>query len=110
MASKHCACTKGVYCHHTLPQAACGKALLPQLPGDAVLEFAVESTGPDHSILHQTALFKPRGLFGLIYWYSVVPLHNYVFSGMLRGICNEARKIASEKQLPGAAFEVKQHA
>ena len=81
-----------------------------KLPGDAVLEFAVESTGPDHSILHQTALFKPRGLFGLIYWYSVVPLHNYVFSGMLRGICNEARKIASEKQLPGAAFEVKQHA
>lgn len=33
-----------------------------------------------------TARFRPRGLLGLLYWYIVVPLHELVFGGMLRGI------------------------
>jgi hypothetical protein len=33
-----------------------------------------------------TARFSPRGLFGILYWYGVLPLHNIVFGGMLRGI------------------------
>ncbi len=81
-----------------------------RLPGDAVLKFDVETTGTGRCILHQTALFKPQGLFGLVYWYSVVPLHNYVFSGMLRGIRKEAMKIALAPQVSPPEFEVKQHA
>ncbi|MFC1544468.1 SDR family oxidoreductase [Gemmatimonadota bacterium] len=36
--------------------------------------------------LQQTARFKPRGLFGILYWYSLMPLHRIVFAGMLKGI------------------------
>jgi len=44
--------------------------------------------------LTQRALFEPRGLFGLLYWYAVVPLHHVVFNGMLRGIQREALRQA----------------
>mgnify|MGYP005841125851 FL=1 len=61
-----------------------------KLPGIALLEFEVSSAPDGTAILTQTARFKPRGLAGLAYWYAVLPLHGYVFSGMLRGICREA--------------------
>ncbi len=60
-----------------------------KLPGDALLEFTVEPSG-DGSRLTQTARFLPKGLFGLAYWYAVLPFHAFVFSGMLDGIRREA--------------------
>ncbi|MCX6606605.1 MAG: SDR family oxidoreductase [Acidobacteria bacterium] len=74
-----------------------------KLPGEALLEFRIEPLGDCQSVLTQTALFRPRGLFGLLYWYAVVPLHGIVFSGMLRGINREARQIASPPPNPPAA-------
>lgn len=60
-----------------------------KLPGRAWLEFEV--TGDDKgSVIRQTAIFDPIGLRGLVYWYSVYPLHQMVFAGMLRGIANAA--------------------
>jgi uncharacterized protein YbjT (DUF2867 family) len=56
-----------------------------KLPGRAWLQFEVEPDG-EGSILRQTALFDPHGLFGLLYWYALYPLHQLVFAGMLRGI------------------------
>ncbi len=67
-----------------------------KLPGEALLEFRIEPTGPSSCVLTQTALFKPRGLLGLAYWYSVVPLHHVVFSGMLKGIRRESIALAAE--------------
>ena len=32
----------------------------------------------------QTAMFDPVGLFGLLYWYAVWPLHELVFRGIAR--------------------------
>jgi uncharacterized protein YbjT (DUF2867 family) len=69
-----------------------------KLPGEAVLEFRVEVLNDRQSVLHQSALFRPRGLLGLAYWYSVLPFHSIVFSGMLRGIEREAVKIAAASQ------------
>ncbi|MGB7556556.1 MAG: SDR family oxidoreductase [Candidatus Korobacteraceae bacterium] len=66
-----------------------------KLPGAAVLEFRVEALNDRQSVLHQSALFRPRGLLGLAYWYSVLPFHAIVFRGMLSGIGREAIKIAS---------------
>jgi hypothetical protein len=40
--------------------------------------------------IHQTAVFDPRGLGGLAYWYSVWPLHELVFRRMLAGIVRAA--------------------
>ncbi len=68
-----------------------------KLPGEALLEFRIEPRGATQCTLHQAALFQPRGLFGLIYWYSVSPLHHIVFRGMLLGIEREALKIAVSK-------------
>ena len=38
----------------------------------------------------QTALFEPRGLFGLAYWYAVLPFHGVVFRTMLAGARRDA--------------------
>jgi uncharacterized protein YbjT (DUF2867 family) len=59
------------------------------LPGRAWLEFEVEPQGRG-SLIRQTAIFDPRGLGGLAYWYALYPVHQIVFSGMLRGICAAA--------------------
>jgi hypothetical protein len=66
-----------------------------KLPGEALLEFRVKPTDLEHCILQQEALFIPRGLFGLLYWYAVVPFHAIVFKGMLNGIRREALQIAN---------------
>lgn len=62
-----------------------------RLPGEAELEFRIEPVGDGRSRLIQTARFRPKGLVGLAYWYAVLPLHGWVFRGMLKGIRREAQ-------------------
>jgi len=67
-----------------------------KVPGHALLEFSIaRSDGSSargaaaasrSSRLTQTATFLPRGLLGLAYWYSMLPFHFWIFTGMLRGI------------------------
>jgi uncharacterized protein YbjT (DUF2867 family) len=58
-----------------------------KLPGDAWLEFKLkEEQGA--LILYQTATFRPHGLWGRVYWYSVLPFHFFIFGGMIKGIVN----------------------
>lgn len=52
-----------------------------KLPGEAWLEFKIEN-----STLIQTATFRPLGLKGRLYWYSVMPFHELVFRGMINRI------------------------
>ncbi len=67
-----------------------------KLPGEALLEFLIKpGAQASQCTLHQVALFQPRGLLGLVYWYAVVPLHHIVFRGMLAGIERESREIAA---------------
>jgi len=61
-----------------------------RLPGRAWLQFEVEAQG-DKSIIHQTAIFDPVGLFGQLYWYALWPLHQYVFGGTLRALARAAQ-------------------
>ncbi|TLP82132.1 SDR family oxidoreductase [Maribacter sp. ACAM166] len=56
-----------------------------KLPGEAWLEFKID----ENNILHQTATFRPRGLSGRLYWYSIVPLHYFIFGGMIKNIANQ---------------------
>jgi uncharacterized protein YbjT (DUF2867 family) len=53
-----------------------------KLPGEAWLEFRIDKD----DVLHQTATFRPLGLWGRIYWYSVLPFHGFIFRGMIREI------------------------
>ena len=50
-----------------------------RLPGDAWLEFRCEEDGNGTTVLNQTAFFRPRGLFGRLYWLSLVPFHAVIF-------------------------------
>lgn len=56
-----------------------------KLPGRAWLEFEV-TPDTNGSLIRQTAIFDPIGLWGLAYWYLVYPLHQLIFRGMLRAI------------------------
>ena len=53
--------------------------------GRAWLEFEVTAM-QGHSTIRQTTIFDPVGLFGLVYWYALYPLHQLVFAGMLQKI------------------------
>lgn len=50
-----------------------------KLPGEAWLEFKIIENE-----LVQTATFRPLGLMGRLYWFSVLPLHCLIFKGMLK--------------------------
>ncbi|MGJ8713752.1 MAG: SDR family oxidoreductase [Maribacter stanieri] len=56
-----------------------------KLPGEAWLEFKID----DDNVLHQTATFRPRGLRGRLYWYSIVPFHYFIFGGMIKNIASQ---------------------
>jgi hypothetical protein len=68
-----------------------------KLPGRAWLEFEAEPVD-NGTVIHQTAVFDPVGLTGLLYWYAIYPLHQWVFRGMLREIGKQARML--EKPFP----------
>ena len=55
-----------------------------KVPGDAWLEFNIKN-----KVLHQTATFRPKGVWGRMYWYAVFPFHGFVFSGMLRSLAKK---------------------
>jgi uncharacterized protein YbjT (DUF2867 family) len=69
-----------------------------KLPGRAWVEFEVKPNEKG-STIHQTAIFDPVGLVGLLYWYGIYPLHARVFAGMIRGIASRAEKQSPEPKL-----------
>lgn len=54
-----------------------------RIPGEAWLEFFIDDDG----VVHQNATFRPKGLKGRLYWYSMLPFHYFIFNGMLTQIC-----------------------
>ncbi|MFE5867313.1 SDR family oxidoreductase [Streptomyces roseifaciens] len=69
-----------------------------RLPGRAWLELTVTPDGPSRSTYRQRALFRPHGLAGHAYWWSVSPFHAIVFGGMARNI---TRRALQEAARPG---------
>ena len=51
------------------------------LPGEAWLEFWIKKKENNYLLL-QNATFRPLGLLGRIYWYSVLPFHGFIFRNM----------------------------
>ena len=60
-----------------------------KVPGRAWLEFEV-MTVAGGAVIHQTAVFEPVGLSGLLYWYVLLPIHTLIFGGLLRAIARRA--------------------
>ena len=57
-----------------------------RVPGRAWLEFKAAPQAGGQTRLTQTAFFEPKGLFGLLYWYALYPIHALIFSGLIRRI------------------------
>ncbi len=67
-----------------------------KVPGKAWLKFeAVPKDGKTQLI--QTATFAPKGLFGLLYWYSSYPAHFFIFDQMAQKIALGAEVLEGEK-------------
>jgi len=58
-----------------------------KLPGEAWLEFKIINKHEKY-FLQQIATFRPKGLLGRLYWYSVLPFHYFVFDGMAENLVN----------------------
>jgi hypothetical protein len=56
-----------------------------KLPGEAWLEFKIDK----NNVLTQTATFRPLGVLGRLYWYSVLPFHEFIFKGMINKIAEK---------------------
>lgn len=80
-----------------------------KVPGRAWLQFEAQQIDGGGSRLVQTAFFAPKGLFGLMYWYALYPIHGLVFSGLIRKLAQRADSLSytdpplddRSKQLPG---------
>ena len=55
-----------------------------RLPGEAWLEWKVDDVDGKVQI-KQVATFRPKGIWGRLYWYSLWPVHIFIF----RGLCNK---------------------
>ena len=53
-----------------------------RVPGEAWLEFRID----EKNTLHQIATFRPKGIFGRLYWYAMIPFHFFIFDGMIKNI------------------------
>jgi uncharacterized protein YbjT (DUF2867 family)/uncharacterized protein YndB with AHSA1/START domain len=61
-----------------------------KVPGRAWLQFQVREQEGGRTLVSQTAFFAPRGLWGLVYWYALYPIHQLIFSGMIRRLAERA--------------------
>jgi hypothetical protein len=65
-----------------------------KVPGRAWLQFQAETLGSTRTRLIQTAFFAPKGLFGLLYWYLLWPVHGFIFSRLIRKVAERASTTA----------------
>ena len=66
------------------------------VPGKAWLQFEIVPKG-NQTQLVQTALYAPKGLLGLAYWYASYPAHLFLFGSMARKIAQAAEVIEGTK-------------
>lgn len=55
-------------------------------PGEALLEIRTACIDDSQCEIILLARFLPRGLLGILYWYTLYPFHQYVFTQMLKGL------------------------
>jgi uncharacterized protein YbjT (DUF2867 family) len=63
-----------------------------RFPGEATLEFKIQPVGNQHTDLEMLSRFLPKGLWGMLYWYSLYPFHEMIFFGMLKSIAKAIEK------------------
>ena len=61
-------------------------------PGEALLEFQITPMGEERAELQMLSRFLPKGLGGILYWYSLYPFHEWIFYGMLKSMAKSVGK------------------
>jgi hypothetical protein len=61
-----------------------------KLPGHGWLEFQTHPLDQTTTQLVQTVFFAPKGLWGLIYWYGLLPIHRVIFLSLLNELRHKA--------------------
>jgi uncharacterized protein YbjT (DUF2867 family) len=62
-------------------------------PGSGVLEFEILPAADGRTTLKITAYWHPQGVWGLSYWYAMIPAHLFLFRGMAEAITRRAELI-----------------
>lgn len=73
------------------------------LPGEALLNFELVSVKKGTQLRLGTR-FRPRGLYGILYWYILLPFHNILFLGLLNTLARKVGKriiVGPEQYRPG---------
>ncbi len=65
-----------------------------KLPGEAWLEFKIVKNR-----LYQQAVFRPKGVWGRLYWYAVMPFHSFVFNGMINALVKSSNDQKNKKTI-----------
>jgi uncharacterized protein YbjT (DUF2867 family) len=73
-----------------------------KLPGEAWLQFRMMANDDGSHTLEQLAAFRPNGLAGRLYWYSLVPFHFVIFRGMIENIVQYGEAVPVPVLVPAA--------
>jgi len=63
-----------------------------KLPGEAMLRIDIVPVGSEQTDLQLLSRFLPKGLSGLMYWHSMYPFHQRIFTGMLQAMAKTIGK------------------
>jgi uncharacterized protein YbjT (DUF2867 family) len=63
-----------------------------KLPGEALADFRLNSSGSGETELILLSRFLPKGIGGIIYWFTFLPFHEFIFFGMLKNIAKASKK------------------
>ena len=63
-----------------------------KVPGEALLEFKIHPIGNQDTELEMLSRFLPKGLWGMLYWYTTYPFHEKIFFGMLKAVPKVIKK------------------
>jgi uncharacterized protein YbjT (DUF2867 family) len=64
-----------------------------KLPGEGWMQFKIHSEDPQGSRFTFTVFFAPKGLWGISYWYSLLPFHRLFFNILLKNLLIEANGV-----------------
>jgi uncharacterized protein YbjT (DUF2867 family) len=78
-------------------------------PGSSVLEFVIhpEPEQEQCTRITMTAYWHPAGIWGLLYWYALAPMHRLIFNGMVGAIA--ARSEEARKKITSAESRISQN-
>jgi hypothetical protein len=76
-----------------------------KVPGKAWLQLVANPTLDGQTLLVQTAFFEPKGLFGVLYWYVLYPIHALIFGTMVQKIRDRAEATTAVAFQAGAGSD-----